>query len=79
MTADIRIEGQGMYQIAGITPAGQEFVDGPIKGAENGVAYSDQTDMTMDIAEGARDNGLVVAVNGREYLGDNIAGEEVQL
>ena len=75
---DVSIQGTGFFAIQGRSVEGIEFVNDRVYGGENGVAYSDDQNMTCDIAQGAYEDGLIVAVNGREYMGDNVAGPEIE-
>jgi len=40
-----------------------------------GLAYSDQTSYTQDIAQGATDDGILVCVDGYRYLDGGLRGE----
>lgn len=75
MENDIEINGNGFYSIQAVSDAGQEWVSEYVDLAENGLAYSDDTRMTADIAEGAFNDGLAVAVNGREYIGNGAVAD----
>jgi hypothetical protein len=63
--ADISIEGTlGFYSIMGITKPGTDWINSNVQGVVHGVAHSDQTGLTHEIANGAAREGLVVNVNG---------------
>jgi len=66
MRADITIDGRGFYQIVAQTARGQRFMR-QVQEAERGIAYCDDTRLTQNIADGAVDAGLRVAVNGAAY------------
>jgi hypothetical protein len=71
---DIEITGHnGFYQLRAITPAGTQFMR-KVVGFAHGAAYSDDTRMTQEIADGAVEAGQVVYVNGKEYHGQYHAG-----
>jgi hypothetical protein len=62
---DIHIFGRlGFYTIFGISEDGRAWVTGNVQEAINGTGWCDDTSWTQDIANGATDAGLVVAVNG---------------
>lgn len=66
---DIEITGhRGFYQLRAITPAGTQFLR-KVVGFAHGAAYSDDTRMTQEIADGAVEAGRVVVVNGQIYKG----------
>lgn len=67
---DIEITGSaGFYQLRACTPAGTRFMR-RVQGFAHGAAYSDDTRMTQEIAEGAIAKALIVHVNGKPYQGD---------
>lgn len=70
MTNDITIDGKGFYQISATSKRGKRWMQ-RVEGFDGEQAFSDQTGMTQDIADGAVADGLRVEVNGRKYLGDN--------
>lgn len=65
---DVEIDGQGFYQLTGNTPAGRQFMRA-VQGYADGVAYCDDARLAQAIADGARQHGLVVTVNGKAYTG----------
>lgn len=66
---DIEITGSlGFYQLRAVTPAGTKFMQ-TVQGFAHGAAYSDDTRMTREIADGAAGKGLIVKVNGQPYQG----------
>jgi hypothetical protein len=73
MQADIEINGSaGFYRIDGTTPEGESWLWENVPNAEadsDGVvrAFSDDTRMTQNIADGVIDDGLAVFVNGFQY------------
>jgi hypothetical protein len=66
---DVDIDGRGFYSIRGLTEEGQQWLHRNVQGYDAfvGVAYSDQSSYTQDIADGAVDAGLAVTVNGKVY------------
>jgi hypothetical protein len=70
MHTDLNIHGRGFYTISAESPRGRSFMR-RVDGNDHGTAYSDDTRMTQDIADGAHTAGLRVFVNGRRYLGNN--------
>ena len=68
--ADIEIQGQGFYCLIAGTKRGARWMK-KVQGFDGHAAYSDQTGMTQDIADGAVGDGLKVEVNGKRYLGNN--------
>jgi hypothetical protein len=70
--ADIRIEGIGVFQITAESTKGSTWIKQHVQGAYgihgDIIAFSDDTRMTVDIAEGATADGLIVVVRGRVYL-----------
>lgn len=67
---DIEITGSaGFYQLRACTPAGTQFMR-KVQGFAHGAAYSDDTRMTQEIANGAVAKALIVRVNGRPYHGE---------
>ena len=70
---DVEIDGgNGFYAISGVSRDGQEFIDENVQDAQNGIAHCDNSGYTQDIAEGALESGLSVAINGWAYLGNGI-------
>jgi hypothetical protein len=73
MQADLEINGSaGFYRIDGTTPEGESWLSENVPSAEanaNGFvrAFSDDTRMTKNIADGATDDGLTVSLNGFQY------------
>jgi hypothetical protein len=65
---DLVIAGRGFYMISACSKRGARFMQ-KVEGADGNIAYSDQTDLTQDIADGALAEGLKVSVNGAHYLG----------
>ena len=80
MQADISIEGSGFFQINGLTDAGRDWLSENVPDARDcvDVAHSDDQRMTEDIAEGATGDGLIVSVNGFQYLPGGTRGEEMR-
>jgi hypothetical protein len=74
--ADISISGQGVYTVAGMTPAGEAWIQRNVYfeswqgNPSDGIAI-DGGSMAQDIADATLRAGLQVEVNGRKYLGDN--------
>lgn len=69
---DIEVLGNGFYSIFPVSHAGVEWMRDNVPDADtDGCAYSDSTPYTMDIADGAINDGLAVNVNNRAYLGNN--------
>lgn len=76
MRYDIDINGKGFYSIHSRTKAGHSWIHDNVPDAHRDMAggwhaYSDSTNMTQDIADGAFDAGLRIRINGRCYLGNN--------
>ena len=69
---DIRIDGQGFYQITAETSAGVEWYRENVE--DEGLPYSDSTQYMEDLAEAATEDGLTVAVNGFIYLAGGLRG-----
>jgi hypothetical protein len=65
---DLEIEGRGFYAIFAVTLAGRRWMK-QVEGFDGNSAYSDDSRMTQDIADGAIRDGLSVSVNGRQYIG----------
>jgi hypothetical protein len=65
---DLTIDGHGFYQITACTTRADRFMR-RVQGNDRGTAYSDDSRMTANIADGAIDAGLVVTVNGKAYGG----------
>lgn len=71
---DIRIDGQGgFYSITPETDAGREWYEANVE--DDGIPYTDSTQYAYDIAQGATDDGLTVAVNGYLFLSGGLRGE----
>jgi hypothetical protein len=70
MKYDIDIMGRGFYTIEARTTRGQEFMS-QVEGWDGNAAYSDDTRLTQDIADGALYAGLNVRANGKQYGADN--------
>lgn len=69
MKPDITIHGRGFYQIRAESARGRRFMRRVQGSDDHGLAYSDDTRMTCDIADGAVVEGLRVVVNGNHYKG----------
>ena len=63
---DIEITGQGFYIIRAKSATGKKWMR-QVEGFDGKQAASDQTDMTVAIAEGAVRDGLRVEVNGSDF------------
>lgn len=74
---DVSIEGRGFYSITGESKRGRTWINRNVQGSASGAVCSDDTGMTQDIAEGATDAGLRVAVNGYLYISGGARGEKV--
>lgn len=70
MQPDIQIDGQGFYTISGVSREGKVWVNKLVQNAEHGQALTDDSRFASDIADGAHEDGLEVAVNGRLYAGN---------
>jgi hypothetical protein len=64
---DIEISGRGFYQITARTTRGRRFMT-RVQGNDHGTAYSDDSTLTSNIADGAIGRGLRVSLNGREIM-----------
>lgn len=70
--SDISIDGIGFYQISPETAKGRKWIVKNVHDADShGQAFSDDSRLVRDIADGALDAGLRVSVNGKNYLGYN--------
>ena len=63
---DIEISGQGFYTIRAASKRAEHWMR-RVQGFDGHAAYSDDTRMTQDIADGAVISGLLVTVEGRHY------------
>jgi hypothetical protein len=75
---DLTINGRGIYAIQSLSAQGRRWlIDNVPDRFDDELAYSDDTRCTQDIAEGATNDGQVVAVNGYLYLAGGARGEAV--
>ncbi|HEY6766623.1 MAG TPA: hypothetical protein VI386_17830 [Candidatus Sulfotelmatobacter sp.] len=70
MGFDIEILGKGFYAITHNTDAGKEWMY-QVDGFDGIGTYCDDARLVQDIADGAVNDGLIVGINGRQYLGSN--------
>jgi hypothetical protein len=75
MQADISIHGRGFYALFGVSDQGKEWLTSNVD--DEGIPYTDSMQYAVDIAEGATVDGLVVDVNGFEYLAGGRRGEAI--
>jgi len=84
MKADIAITagaGAGFFAIEGGTSEGIAWMNEHLTDEQverPGLAYSDQTSYTQEIAQGATEDGMLVCVDGYRYLDGGLRGEKIE-
>jgi hypothetical protein len=82
MKADIAINtgfGAGLFLIQAVSPGGLDWMSDHLPDADQpGLAYCDQTAYTQNIAQGATNDGIAVAVDGYLYLDGGLRGEKIE-
>lgn len=78
MKYDLDIDGNGFYRIHGRTKKGGSWIHDNVPLASQAHrdmegtwhAYSDDTRLTSELADGALADGLRVRINGKRYVGN---------
>jgi hypothetical protein len=68
MDFDIEVAGTGIYSIQGRSEEGAAWVRKNVQDSDpQGLAYTDDSRLALEIVKGASNDGLSVSIDGRKY------------
>lgn len=68
MDFDIEVAGTGFYSIQGRSEEGAAWVRKNVQDSDpQGLAYTDDSRLALEIVKGASNDGLSVSIDGRKY------------